>query len=90
MPIDVEKYRCHVQSIDLPQDRKDQHIHLVYSIMESFVDRAFGIHPVQAGLGSGHQKLAESQARYAMIGVNSTKSETEKSVVTTTEEEEIP
>jgi hypothetical protein len=60
MTVDVEKYRCHVQSIDLPQDRKDELIHIVYSIMESFVDRAFGIHPVQLSLGSAHQKLAES------------------------------
>ena len=90
MPIDVEKYRCHVQSIDLPQDRKDQHIHLVYSIMESFVDRAFGIHPVQLRLGSAPQKLAESPACRAILDANSINLETKGSAVTTTEEGEIP
>lgn len=90
MTVDVEKYRCHLQTLDLTQDRKDELIHIVYRIVESFRDRAFGEHPVQQSVGSISQKLAETRARRVMIGGNSIKSETDKSVVTTTEEEEIP
>ena len=90
MFVDVEKYRHHVQSLDLTQDRKDELIHIVYRIVESFVDRAFGIHPVQLSLGSAPQKLAESSAYRAIIDAKSFKLETKVSAATTTEEEEIP
>jgi hypothetical protein len=90
MFVDVEKYRHHVQSLDLTQDRKDELIHIVYRIVESFVDRAFGIHPVQLSLGSAPQKLAESSAYRAIIDANSFNLETKGSAATTTEEEEIP
>ena len=42
MTIDIEKYRKHTDGIDLPEDQKTELLHTVRSIMESFVDRAFG------------------------------------------------
>lgn len=90
MPLDVEKYRCHVHSIDLPQDRKDELIQIVYSILESFADAAFGVHPVQLSLGSTPQKFSESSVLCAIVDGNSNNRETKKSVAMTTEEEEIP
>ena len=54
MPIDAEKYLHHLADFDLPHDRKVALIHSVGAIMESFVDRGFGVHPVQ---------LAEAAAR---------------------------
>ncbi len=54
MPIDAEKYLHHLAEFDLPHDRKVALIHSVGAIMESFVDRGFGVHPVQ---------LAEAAAR---------------------------
>lgn len=47
MPIDAEKYLHHLAEFDLPHDRKVELIHSVGAIMESFVDRGFGVHPVQ-------------------------------------------
>tara|TARA_R110001599_G_scaffold182328_1_gene375294 strand:- start:1507 stop:1779 length:273 start_codon:yes stop_codon:yes gene_type:complete len=67
MLVDVEKYRRHVQSIDLPQDRKDELIHTIYAILQSFVDRAFGVHPVQLSLNSRSQKLSEIPLQRASI-----------------------
>lgn len=90
MTVDVEKYRCHLQTLDLTQDRKDELIHIVYRIVESFVDRAFGIHPVQLSLGSSPQKLAESPACRAILDANSINLETKRSAAPTTEGEEIP
>lgn len=90
MTVDVEKYRVHLQSLDLTQDRKDELIHIVYRIVESFVDRAFGIHPVQLGFGSASQKLAESSACRAILDANSINLETKGSAEATTEGEEIP
>lgn len=47
MPPDPERYRKHVQHFDLTDTEQDELIHTVYSIMESFADRAFGADPVQ-------------------------------------------
>ena len=71
MLVDVEKYRRHVQSIDLPQDRKDELIHIVFAIMQSFVDKAFGVHPVQLGLPKPDQKSPQIPARRAIMDANS-------------------
>jgi hypothetical protein len=77
MLVDVEKYRHHVQSIDLPQDRKDELIHIVFAVMQSFVDRAFGVHPVQLCLPAAEQKPPEKSAGRAIVDVNSNTDKTD-------------
>lgn len=47
MTPDIEKYRKYVDRFDLSEERKVELIHTVWAIMESFVDRAFGLDPVQ-------------------------------------------
>ena len=47
MPADLEKYRRYLDGYDLDEAQKAEFIHTVWAIMESFVDRAFGLHPVQ-------------------------------------------
>lgn len=47
MPADLEKYRAYVDQFDLSETQKAELIHTVWAIMESFVDHAFGIDPVQ-------------------------------------------
>ena len=47
MPPDLQTYRSYVDGFDLTEEQKAELIHTVWSIMESFVDRAFGLHPVQ-------------------------------------------
>ena len=47
MPADLEKYRHYVEGFDLSEAEKTELIHTVWAIMESFVDRAFGLDPVQ-------------------------------------------
>lgn len=44
---DVEKYRRYVDHFDISEKDKVELIHTVWRIMESFVDRAFGLDPVQ-------------------------------------------
>ncbi len=90
MPIDLEKYRHYVRSIDLPQDRKDKWIQIIYSVMEPFADAAFGIHPVQVALDPAPQKFSESTVRCAIVDGNSRNHETKESGAATTEEQEIP
>lgn len=47
MPLDLEKYRPYVDHFDLSDAQKAELIQTVWSMMESFVDQAFGTHPVQ-------------------------------------------
>ena len=47
MPPDIQKYRKYVDHLDLTEAQKVEFIHIVWATMESFADRAFGLHPVQ-------------------------------------------
>ncbi|MFQ5443813.1 MAG: hypothetical protein ACE5EK_04265 [Nitrospinales bacterium] len=47
MSLDLNKYRKYVDDFDLTEEEKTELIQTVFSIMESFVDQAFGLHPVQ-------------------------------------------
>lgn len=65
---DMEQYRQCVDSIDVPDDLKDDVIRIVFNIVCSFVDQAFGTHSAQLSLKdranpcfsgrSGHAKIA--------------------------------
>lgn len=44
---DFDKYRSLVAELDLTDEQKDELIQTLWSIMGSFVDRAFGNDPVQ-------------------------------------------
>lgn len=90
MFVDFEKYRRHVQSIDLPQDRKDELIHIVFQVMQTFVDKAFGVHPVQLCLPAPDQKLPQTPASRAIVDGNSDTKETEQPAPVRAEEGGIP
>ncbi len=47
MKPDAEKYLAMIDDWDMTREQKIQYIHDLWHIMESFVDRAFGKHPVQ-------------------------------------------
>jgi len=56
MKPDVKKYLAMIEDWDMPREQKIAFIHDLWHIMESFVDRAFGQHPVQ------HARDKSSQA----------------------------
>lgn len=47
MPLDIEKYRHFVSGYDLSEQEQTELIKTVWTILESFVDQAFGRHPHQ-------------------------------------------
>lgn len=47
MQPDLEKYWPYLDGYDLSDSEKRELIHTLWSMMESFVDSAFGTHPVQ-------------------------------------------
>ncbi len=60
MPPDPERYRKHVQHFDLTVTEQDELIHTVHAIMESFVERAFGVDPAQLCIDLKPSKGASS------------------------------
>lgn len=44
---DLEKYRPYLDGYDMTEAQKDEFIHTLWTIMEAFADRAFGLHPAQ-------------------------------------------
>ena len=46
MPPDLDKYRPYLDGFDLDEEQKAEFIHALWTIMEGFADRAFGLHPV--------------------------------------------
>ena len=47
MKPDLEEYLPYLEGSDMNEAQKAEFIHTVWTIMESFVDRAFGQHPGQ-------------------------------------------
>lgn len=47
MPLDIEKYRQYVAGFDLSPQEQAELIRNVWKVLESFVDQAYGRHPLQ-------------------------------------------
>lgn len=60
MTPDYEHYLNHLEEFDLPEARKIELIGIVYGVMESFIDTAFGVHPVQTAMEIGARGISES------------------------------
>lgn len=62
MSLDIEKYRKHLEPLNLGKDKEEEIIHYIHTIMEEFVSAAFRKHPVQ--------QAVEEKKRSAMQGKN--------------------
>jgi len=60
MPPDFDKYRHYTDGFDLTETQKQELMQTVYSIMESFVDQAWGLHPVQQCTDRADSSLQDS------------------------------
>jgi len=61
MQPDVNKYLPMLENMDISEEEKIELIHWLWKTMESFVDRAFGVHPVQqATKKNTHSDLQDS------------------------------
>lgn len=66
--LDINKYRKYVDDYDLTEEQKVELLQTVWSIMESFVDRAFGLHPVQQCQKDCSEKDLQSPAEIVESG----------------------
>ena len=57
---DIERYWHHVDHLDMADADKHDLINIVFKAMQSHVDRAFGVDPVQVALGKNHADCARA------------------------------
>ncbi|MBI1274434.1 hypothetical protein GC177_00490 [bacterium] len=57
MQPDIEEYRQYVDRFDLSEEQKIELIRTIWLMMQSFVDTAFGYHPVQLCLKQDLQAI---------------------------------
>ncbi|MBR29600.1 MAG: hypothetical protein CML46_22100 [Rhodobacteraceae bacterium] len=53
--VDVDQFQHHLDGADLSEDEKRQYLEAVWSIIVSFVDLGFGVHPLQQACGQVDQ-----------------------------------
>lgn len=48
LTVDVEKYQSFLDGADMTEEQKEEFLQALWSIVVSFVELGFGVHPVQA------------------------------------------
>lgn len=86
MPLDMQRHRSHPCLAGLSDAEKDEIIHAVAATLKPFVERAFGLHPVQLSLGANTRKFNEITARDAIVEPNSINLEPQESAAPATED----
>lgn len=67
-PDRLDRYREIVSSIDVPLERKDEVIRSVASLLQTFIDKAFGVDPVQLATQSRLSESFQTAASRASLG----------------------
>src|SRR5690606_29396210 len=69
--VDVEKYQAYLDEPNLSEEQKEEFLQAIWSVMVAYVERGFGVHPLQEVCG---QDSEESCPR-AKEGFDQVKSE---------------
>ena len=94
LKLDVELYQSHLDDPSIEEADKRELIEVLWSIMVSFVDLGFGIHPAQQArephdVGDEIAEGLESSAS-AMISSTHADKETERATAVASDREEAP
>lgn len=57
--VDVEKYQSLIDDPSLTQEQKEEFLQALWSIIVSFVELGFGVHPLQEVCGQDSGKLSQ-------------------------------
>lgn len=66
LTLDVEKYQAYLDGADLSEAQKEEFIRTLWSIVVSFVELGFGVHPLQEVCGQNG--LDDAACAKAVIG----------------------
>ena len=67
-PDKMDRYREIVAKIDISQDRKDDVIRSVANLLQAFIDKAFGVDPVQLATQDRLSDSFQTAASHANLG----------------------
>lgn len=67
-PDQVDRFRAIIADVNVPDDRKDEIIHIIAAWMRGFVDRAFGLDSVQLVRLSKLTDAFQSAAKNGKVG----------------------
>ena len=65
LSIDVAKYQEYLDGSDLTPEQKEEFLQAVWSIVVTFVELGYGVHPLQEACGKDHECDGESPAQAA-------------------------
>ena len=63
LTVDVEKYQSFLDGADMTDEQKEEFLQALWSIIVSFVELGFGVHPVQAA-GDKTAKFESNSMKY--------------------------
>lgn len=63
LTVDVEKYQAYLDGADMTEEQKEEFLHALWSIIVSFVDLGFGVHPMQSVCGEDHDSYNKNPRR---------------------------
>lgn len=72
LTVDVEKYQAFLDDADMTQAQKDEFLQALWSIIVSFVDLGFGVHPLQAACGEDENSNSKSMNKTVDMLVSDT------------------
>ena len=55
MQLDLEKYLPYLDGLELPREKKEELLHILWRMMEVQADSAFGLNPVPLSYGQLHK-----------------------------------
>lgn len=77
LTVDVEKYQAYLDGSDMTESQKEEFLQALWSIIVSFVELGYGVHPLQEVCGKPPQLDGEG-AKEAFDGVSSETSNAEE------------
>ena len=65
LSIDTTKYQNYLDGANLTPEQKDEFLRSMWSIVVTFVELGYGVHPLQEACGKDHKSDGESPAQAA-------------------------
>jgi len=76
LTVDVEKYQAYLDGADMTEAQKEEFLQALWSIIVSFVDLGFGVHPLQEVCGENADCDSKNAKKaFDMIGSDTIKTE---------------
>lgn len=57
--VDIEKYQAYLDDPNLSDEQKEEFLQALWSIVVTFVELGFGVHPLQEVCGQDSEKLSQ-------------------------------